>query len=84
MLINLVSMMRQYFRTWIQERLSANPINAGELTQISLSQHEAILNKIIERDSNGARDAMAIHIDTASTDLRAHTVDSDIQKNHSF
>ena len=84
MLNSLVSMMRQYFRTWIQERLSANPINASELTQISLSQHEAILNKIIKRDSNGARDAMAIHIDTAGTDLRAHTVDSDIQKNHSF
>ena len=77
MLISLVNMMRQYFVSWIQERLSANPISATELAEISLTEHQAILDKFIERDGNGARDAMAAHIGTASTDLRAHMRDAD-------
>jgi GntR family transcriptional repressor for pyruvate dehydrogenase complex len=80
MLIGLVNMMRQFFLTWIQERLSASPINDTELAEISLSEHQAILDKILERDGDGARDAMAAHIGTASTDLRAKLRDADIDK----
>ena len=80
MLINLVNMMRKYFRAWIQERLLVSPIDASELTRISLLQHEAILEKIAERDSSGARDAMAIHIETAGKDLRSQIPKENIQK----
>ena len=80
MLINLVNMMRKYFRAWIQERLLVSPIDASELTRISLLQHEAILEKIAERDSSGARDAMAIHIETAGKDLRSQIPKGNIQK----
>ncbi|MDA0239708.1 MAG: FadR/GntR family transcriptional regulator [Proteobacteria bacterium] len=79
-LISLVNMMRQYFVSWIQERLSANPIGPTELAEISLIEHQAILDKIIERDGDGARNAMAAHIGTASTDLRAHMRDTDTDK----
>jgi GntR family transcriptional repressor for pyruvate dehydrogenase complex len=79
MLISLVNMMRQYFVTWIEERLSANPIDARELAKISLSQHQKILDKIIKHDSNGARDAMAAHVEVAGIDLRAHRLATDSQ-----
>ena len=80
MLISLINMMRQYFVTWIQERLFASPINAAELAEISLSEHQAIFDKILEHDGDGARDAMAAHIGTASIDLRANLKDAATDK----
>jgi GntR family transcriptional repressor for pyruvate dehydrogenase complex len=71
-LISLVNMMRQYFLAWIQERLSAGPIDTADLAWVSLFQHQAILDQLQAGDSAGARDAMAVHIDTASADLRTY------------
>ncbi len=68
-MITLVNMMRRYFLALMQERLSAGQTQTETLTRVSADQHQAILECLLARDANGAHDAMAVHIETASRDL---------------
>ncbi len=69
--ITLVTMLRRYFLAWMRERLTAGAIDPSGLIEVSLAQHQTIVDRLQARDSDGARSAMAAHIETASADLRA-------------
>lgn len=65
-LYQLLSMTRGYLQEWIKKALSQRQ------AELSLREHESILQALRQNDAEQARGAMIAHIMSSSTDLRAN------------
>jgi GntR family transcriptional repressor for pyruvate dehydrogenase complex len=68
-LLSLLTTTRGYLQAWIRETL-ANPKLAQKRALLSISEHQRIVRALKNRDSDGAREAMAAHILSSSSDLQ--------------
>ena len=68
----LLSTTRGYLQAWIAETLSRP---SGEISakraRLSITEHKRIVRALRDRDSQGARLAMAAHILSSSADLKS-------------
>ena len=76
-LFNLLRTTRHYLQEWIKGSLETSSIEpltspAAERARLSISQHQAILRALRNRDPAAARRCMQEHILSSSEDLRSH------------
>lgn len=62
---------RGYLQAWIRETLAqASDQGSGKRAKLSVTEHKRVLRALKNRDSEGARQAMAAHILSSSADLK--------------
>jgi GntR family transcriptional repressor for pyruvate dehydrogenase complex len=70
-LLSLLSTTRGYLQAWIRETLAeAAGGSAATRARLSITEHKRIVRALKNRDSSGARQAMAAHILSSSSDLK--------------
>jgi len=68
---SLLSTTRGYLQAWIRETLStASGDVSARRARLSIAEHKRIVRALRNRDSDGARQAMAAHILSSSADLK--------------
>jgi GntR family transcriptional regulator, transcriptional repressor for pyruvate dehydrogenase complex len=74
-LYQLVSMTRGYLQAWIQRSLSRpTPRKTQQRAEVSIQEHQKILQAIRSGNAEGARQAMNAHILSSSRDLQSRLV----------
>jgi GntR family transcriptional repressor for pyruvate dehydrogenase complex len=69
---SLLSTTRGYLQAWIAETLSrASGDISAKRARLSITEHKRIVRALRNRDSHGARQAMAAHILSSSADLKS-------------
>jgi GntR family transcriptional repressor for pyruvate dehydrogenase complex len=70
---SLVGATRGYLQAWMAEMLADSaPRNATQRAQLSVAEHERILQALHDRDPERARKVMTEHILSATADLKRH------------
>jgi GntR family transcriptional repressor for pyruvate dehydrogenase complex len=72
---NLLTTIRGYLQVWIRETLSSP--KGRRRTTLSIRQHKRILEALKHRDAEQARQAMAEHVMSSSSDLRTRVTAPD-------
>ena len=67
---SLLSTTRGYLQAWIRETLAQPDASSEKRAKLSITEHKRILRALKNKDSEGARQAMAAHILSSSADLK--------------